>query len=61
MTPPVTVWAGRGCPTPAQVLRRVTNVPEEETKLWKDAPEAVLVSLAGTPGFSLNSALILSN
>ena len=48
-----------GYRTPAEVFHQVRNAPSEESKVT-EAPEQVLVSLAGAAGLSLNSTSILS-
>ena len=50
-----------GYRTPAEVFFGERETGEEGSNRRRCSPEHGLVSLAGAPGFSLNSALILSN
>lgn len=50
-----------GYRTPAEVFHGEREVGKEESSRRRCSPEQGLVSLAGAPGFSLNSALTLSN
>ena len=49
-----------GYRTPAEVFHGDQGVVEGYSKEWRCSPEQGTESLAGAPGFSLNSALILS-
>ena len=49
-----------GYRTPAEVFHGDGNARAEESQVMEGPPEPMLVSSAGTAGFSLNSTLILS-
>ena len=50
-----------GYRTPGEVFSEATALREEESTVGRWSPEADVVSYAGAPGLSLNSATILSN
>ena len=50
-----------GYRTPGEVFSEATALREEESTVGRWSPEADVVSYAGAPGPSLNSATILSN